>query len=194
MADFTSPIRNQQAGISGLRITKGEHSHIEFQLSFPLNKDTEQWMTYLARCCRFGQAFVDIISNAPSLDDELEAHDLAEAAREDDAQKANEDPFPGWPKACGKKVRRHGAQSKCTAGHITSTTIGEPCNWTEPGAMVDDRCPILWGGDTTNRCELNEAHPGAHRYPRPPLDQHPALDPKADDNTAGGDDPEHLAF
>jgi hypothetical protein len=157
----TTPIKDAQAGIGGLRIVPGSEKsapRIEFRLSFTLNRDTESWVTYLARCVLVGSAYVDLRSPQPALD---------EAADEDPADQPpaeKSDLFPGWPKACGKQVHVEGMNTVCHDGHVTTTPLGEPCNHIDTA-----RCPIVWQNDLDNRCERDEGHAGAHHYPTPPL-------------------------
>ena len=168
----TTPIKDAQAGIGGLKVnTSGATPRIEFRVSFPLTQETEAWMTYLARCCRFGSAYVDLRCPAPTLDEAADAREVQDEPNEPSGL------FPGWPIACGKAVR---AQGK-TNGHVTTTALGSPCSHM-PESAGATRCAIVWDDDPDNRCEREEMHPGAHRYPRPPL------------RDAGTDDPEELTF
>lgn len=168
----TTPIKDAQAGIAGLKITTGEAPRIEFRVSFPLTPETELWMIYLARCCRFGSAYLDLRCPAPTLDEAAEDRE-AQTDPADAAPAQRSDLFPGWPIACGKPVRIEGANAICEAGHTTTTPFGEPCNHMERTAA--DQCAIVWNDDPDNRCELELGHPGAHKYPQPPLDRHPGI-------------------
>lgn len=103
----TTPIKDAQAGIAGLKITTGESPRIEFRASFPLTAETETWLTYLARCCRFGSAYLDLRCPAPTLDEaaeEREAQDPADAAPAE-----RSDLFPAGP---SRAARRSGSRAR----------------------------------------------------------------------------------
>ena len=159
-----TPIKDAKAGIGGLRLTPGTDKslpRIEVRLSFPLDRETTEWVAYLSRCMMLGYAYVDIRSPQPTLD-ETPAADEPDP-QDGPAEKPSE-LFPGWPIACGKPVRIEGMNAVCDLGHITTTPFGEPCNHMEHPEVA--RCAVTWAEDADDRCELEEGHAGAHYFPK----------------------------
>lgn len=138
MVETKTPIQNVIADLSGLKIKDGEQKIITVTLGFPLSHETLEYVLYLADCVRFGKAYITVQTVAPTLDAALEAVDSADRP----PAEPGADPFPGWPKACGKPVRPQGMSAVCDDGHVTSTTLGEPCSYMpEPPKVVDVQQP-----------------------------------------------------